>query len=358
MKRMMRRTWCLPHGVPSGKREFLEARLYLRWKWIFKYIKRRLFCYVWVQQFGLTPECTKICTKHHRILWINWAASSLGDSLMDLSGRVLLSEHEVTLLTHPKNAALYENDFVFSAVFSQPWALISRLDKRYFDLVICDAFSPRVFVWKLLIAPRTPFVGLYSYINGFEVHRTYFAFARMRELISTNRTIEVIRPTISVPDNLNEASATDVCVAVGGEWLFRTYDHWLPVIRWLVDRGLSVTLVGSKNGLETAAVISGSCPSVRSTVGKLTLPEVVNQIASCKAFLGADGGLWHIACAIPLPTVALFADCQIFDEEGNRVTRETTDMVCETLYDDATVSNIPYQFVIAACERLLARIDL
>ncbi|MEE2821211.1 MAG: glycosyltransferase family 9 protein [Pseudomonadota bacterium] len=277
---------------------------------------------------------------------------------MDLSARVLLLGHKITLLSHPKNADLYKNDSVFSAVFSDPWALIRCLGRGYFDLVICDAYSPRVFVWKLLVAPRTPFVGLYSYINGFEVHRTYFAYARMRELLSIDRAIGEIRPTIALPDCLSKAPATDVCVAVGGEWSFRTYDHWLPIVQWLVDQGLTVTLVGSENGIEKAEFLTSCIPSVHSTVGKLSLPEVIGQIAASKAFIGADGGLWHVACSIPLPTVVLFADCQIFNEEGKRVTRETTDMVCETLYNDDAVSQIPYRSVIEACGRLFARIEL
>lgn len=356
LKYLMRRTWHLPDQVPSGQREFLEARGYIRWKWIVKFIKRRLFCFLFVQQFGLTLEHKTISDKHRRILWINWSAPSLGDSLMDLSARVLLLGHEVTLLTHPKNADLYKNDPLFSAVYSELSELIRCLGRGYFDLVICDAFSPRVFVRKLLVAPRTPFVGLYSYVNGFEVHRTYFAFARMRELLSIDCAISEVRPTIALPDCSSKAPAADVCVAVGGEWSFRSYDHWLPVVQWLVDRGLSVTLVGSENGEEEAEFISSSVPSVHSTVGQLSLPEVVGQIASCKVFIGADGGLWHIACSIPVPTVVLFADCQIFDEAGNRVTRETTDMVCETLYNDAEVSKISPHSVTEACERLFIRI--
>ena len=150
----------------------------------------------------------------------------------------------------------------------------------------------------------------------------------------------------------------DVCVAVGGEWAFRTYQNWLEIISWLVRNGYSVSLVGSDNGIEMSEEIVASEPSVRSTVGTLSLQEVAVEIAGARSFIGADGGLWHIACAIPKPTVVLFADCQIFDEEGHRMTRETTDMVCEILYDDLAVSNIGPDFVIAAFQRLWTRIEV
>jgi len=117
-----------------------------------------------------------------------------------------------------------------------------------------------------------------------------------------------------------------------------------------------VSLVGSENGVYDASEILEKQSSVRSTVGRLSIQQVCVEISKAKVFIGADGGLWHIACAIPIPTVALFADCQIFDEEGNRVTRETQDMICEILYDEIQVSSIPSSRVIEAFDRLWNRI--
>ena len=167
------------------------------------------------------------------------------------------------------------------------------------------------------------------------------------------------RPTVSVPTELQHPlPKVDVCIAIGGEWSFRTYDHWLPIVSSLASQGYSVSLVGSENGAQKARKIQEEVPSVRSTVGKLSVREVVSEIATAKIFIGADGGLWHIACAIPIPTVVLFADCQIFDEDGSRVTRETKDMICEILYDDGEVCNISPSSVIEAFERLKSWVGL
>ena len=355
----MRRSWYLSKVVPSGQAEFIANRLYARPKWIFKYLKRRLFTLLVYRMFGLVPELNKIADEHRSILWINWAAPSLGDSLMDLSARVLLDGREVVLLTHLKNKTLFENDDYYSSVFSDYRELIAKYGKNYFDLVICDSYSPRVLFKKLAVAPFVPFVGLYGYLNGFEVHRTYFAFARMMELLAIEKLIYPIRPSISLHNELlNQRPEVDVCIAVGGEWPFRTYDQWCEVVSWLTEKGYSVSLVGSKNGVCDASKILDNQPSVRSTVSCSSLREVCVEIAKAKIFIGADGGLWHIACAIPIPTVVLFADCQIFDEDGNRVTRETKDMICEILYDDVEVSNIPSSRVIEAFERLRKRVGL
>lgn len=357
IKILMRKTWRLPKGVASGQAFFLQKRRYRQLRWILKYIKRRIFVFIAVQHFGLTREVQAISDSDRNILWINWAAPSLGDSLMDLSARVMLYDRKVTLLTHPHNVELYRGDPYFHAVYSDPMLLRSENGSSAFDIVLCDAFSPRVLFRKILVAPLVPFVGLYGYINGFEVHRTRFAFERMSQLLGVSNSRYFQRPSIMVSDEeLVQRFPSDVCIAVGGEWSFRTYNHWLEVIERLILDGHSVSLVGSKNGIETANAILASQPAVRSTVGMLSLKEVVSHIAKAKMFIGADGGLWHIACAIPTPSVVLFADCQIFDEEGKRVTRETEDIICETLYHENDVSCIPSVRVNEAFKRLVKKL--
>lgn len=308
---------------------------------------------------GRGVKCHRIEARHRRILWVNLAAPSLGDSLMDLAARTLLYDKELILLTHRKNAQLYEDDRFFSKVYTSARCVREAFHGKPFDLVICDAFSPRVMLKKILAAPHVDFVGLYGFLNGFEVHRTYFAFARMRDLVAVDELESDDKlqcPTISVPDLLQDRPEADVCIAVGGEWFFRTYNNWQAIAGWLISRGYSVLLVGSDNGVQEAREIEEQFPSIRSSVGELSLREVVSEISRSKFFIGADGGLWHIACAIPIPTVALFADCQMFDEDGNRVTRETKDMICEALYDDVQVSNIDPIKVVEAFERLRDRV--
>lgn len=347
-------TTTLPLGrcVPSGVDRFLIECEHGCWKWRFKFWKRWVVANVLINVFG-GHQLDQIEARHRRILWINLAAPSIGDSLMDLSARVLLKQRQVDLLTHKKNVDLYVGDSWFHRVSDQPFDFKAEM----YDLVICDSFSPRVLFHKLLLAPKTQLVGLYGFLNGFEVHRTYFAFARMMELLALDRISEPIRPIISLSSEIgDQPKEIDVCIAIGGEWSFRTYDHWPRVISRLIGRGYSVSLVGSDNGINMASEIVEMEPSVRSTVGDLSLSEVVIEIAGSKIFIGADGGLWHVACAIPIPTVVLFADCQIFDQEGDRVTRDTKDMICEALYDDVKVSNIPDSYVFEAFERLWNRV--
>ena len=53
-------------------------------------------------------ELFSILPKHKKILWINISAPSLGDSLMDLSSRVLLRNKKIDLFTDKKNAHIFK----------------------------------------------------------------------------------------------------------------------------------------------------------------------------------------------------------------------------------------------------------
>lgn len=353
VKKLMARTWTLSPRVPSDKHRALIEHDYRKISAIIKYLKRRIFCYIFIEYFGFNSELKVIQSQHQRILWVNWSAPSLGDSLMDLSSRVLLRDREITLLTHPNNVQLYIEDDVFKFVYAEPARIVAELGRGYFDLVICDAFSPRVLLRKLLVEPRAPFVGMYGFLNSFEIHRTYFSFHRMQELLGVTSHEHAIRPLIKT---YREQKIYDVCIAVGGEWGYRTYSKWPLVVGRLLDLGLSVVLVGSSNGIAASNSICDEYRNVCSLVGTLGIAEVVREIAKAKVFVGADGGLWHIACAIPVPSVVLFADCQIFDETGARVTRETRDIECETLYDEVEVSRIDPESVVNAYQRLEERL--
>lgn len=356
--KIMKKSWGLPSNVPSDVNRFLSGGSITTLRWLFKYLKRRLFCFVCVEFFGILAERQSILPAHRRILWINWAAPSLGDSLMDLSSRVLLKGRQVTLLTHPKNADLFINDEWFDGVYSSPRVLVSHFGRCYFDLVICDSFSPRVLIKKLFVTPFVDFCGLYGYLNGFEVHRTLFAYHRMASLIGITLNNVCLKPHITIESNTGASVGTDICIAVGGEWEFRTYNYWCEVALELEKAGLSIVLVGSANGMAISNLILERCQSVTSTVGLLDLKGVAQMISNCRLFVGADGGLWHIASSISVPSVVLFADCQLFDQDGIRVTRQTKDTICETLYDEWEVSNIPVEQVLQACKNMFKRIGL
>ena len=87
-----KKTFTLPFKfvIPNYIDEFLKKKSTTK-LWV-KYIKRYLYILFKGQQ---SLEILKISNEHKDILWINFSAPSIGDSLMDLSSRSLLSDRKV-----------------------------------------------------------------------------------------------------------------------------------------------------------------------------------------------------------------------------------------------------------------------
>lgn len=336
--------------VPSDITNF-KARLGREWpKWCWKLIKRKLLFYSFGQLFGLVRYANRLPAVRSRILWINLSAPSLGDCLMDLASISLLTRyHDVWLLTHPKNKELCDLIDGFQAVFDS----VDEVNHSMIniDFIICDSFAPRVLAKKCSVGSSIPFVGLYGFVNGFEVHRTIFSYARMYELLEYSEPLVGIS---SAPLKFERrAKASYMVLAVGGEWDFRTYRRWNKVLCKILNKGMACVLVGSINGVEESLVLSQEFTSVTNLVGKTAISEVVSLIGNAQLFLGCDGGLWHIANSVGTPSVALFADCQIFAANGDRVTREPPDAIVRVLYAPSNVNEIHPECVVSAVEDLL-----
>lgn len=147
-----------------------------------------------------------------------------------------------------------------------------------------------------------------------------------------------------------------IAIGIGGEWDFRTYNQWSAVLRGLVDAGLSIVLVGSRNGESEAARLREEFSHVINLVGKTPLQDAAAILRRATAYIGADGGLWHLASACGTPSVALHADCQIFDREGNRTSRAPEEPVCLALHGSTSVCEINPGVVLRNALSLLAKL--
>lgn len=343
------------HFVPSDQKRFLECEVW-KLKWVFKYFKRKLYMRLIGQH---KKELSHIPSTTKSVLWINLSAPSLGDSLMDLSGRQLLTGFNLDLLTDSKNASLYQNDPFFKNVFVDA----DELQNHQYDLVILDAYSPRILKIKSRILPNLSFVGLWGYVNGFEVHRTLYSFYRMQFLLQNNQTLPKLIPLMHVPDFFDTGLSQGkrrIAIVVGAEWAYRRYSYWSEVIAEVVREygdAFEILLIGSSNGVAEAEEISLAFPQCKNFVGKCTLSETSSLIEQSDIVLAADGGLWHIACALNKPSIVLFADTKLFDEDGSRATRETQDILCQSLYANSFVSEIKADQIFHEFQLLISKID-
>ncbi|NBT36259.1 MAG: hypothetical protein EBT03_12135, partial [Betaproteobacteria bacterium] len=231
--------------------------------------------------------------------------------------------------------------------------------RHRYDLVLVDSFSPRSLRPKILVDRALPFVGLYGFLNGFEIHRTFFSFGRLAKLLSlpgsevsrARLTISLGQSQLNAPPKVQENS---IAVGIGGEWSFRTYTRWREVIE-LLPPEWPLVMLGSSNGRELAEQIEERIgrENLQNLVGHTSLEETCWVLRRCQIYIGADGGLWHLASACGVPSVVLIADCGLFDAKGIRVGRDTLNPHSEVLHAEGRVDEVPPQRVVKAAERFL-----
>lgn len=333
--------------IPSEQKKYLQKEAW-KFKRIFKFFRRYLYMYFTGQ---LKLERDSISSETKTILWINTTAPSLGDSLMDLSGRVLLKNYEVDLYTSSKNSILYKYDKIFKNVYDENNL---NFDKNY-DLIIVDSYSPRSMKIKNQYFKRTPFVGMYGFLNGFEIHRTYYSFFRLSSLLHEITDKSKMDLSMSIPSDVHVENLPDefITIVIGAEWDFRKYKFWANVIEHILE-DTHVVLVGSSNGIQESHILESKFV-VHNYVGKLSIYETAYIISRASMQLCADGGLWHVACAFKIPTIVLFADCHLYIN-GMHYARNTEAQLCEVLYSDNEVSDIEYKSIVNAFYKLKGKI--
>lgn len=89
-------------------------------------------------------------------------------------------------------------------------------------------------------------------------------------------------------------------------------DHWISVGRALRDAGL-VPVFTAGNDIEAArsqriaaGIAEGS--ALGEVLFRPTLTQLTERIAKARLCLGVDTGFTHIACALTVPTIAIFTD--------------------------------------------------
>lgn len=314
LKKEFKRTYNLPfkHLIPNYTAAFLKQKhLIFRW---FKFAKRYFYIILKKQK---SLEIYEILNNHKNILWINLSAISFGDSLMDLSGRVLLSNKNIDLYTHSKNAPLYRSDHIFNNIFIN----IDELVNVNYDLVIIDSYSTRSMKIKAKVVPDVSFVGVYGFFNGPEVNRVLFSFHQINNLLGYLKSADEINKlaisSISISNN-DKFSILDlklpknyIAIAIGGEWLNRTYNRWIEVIQGLLeyDPSLNIVILGSSNGKEVAKKIIKMFPSeiVFDCVNKFSFCQTTEIIKRSSILICCDGGLMHAANASKKTMIVLLA---------------------------------------------------
>ena len=350
------RTHKLPfkYVIPTYTNQYLKKKpIYQRF---IKFFKRYIYIVIKGQK---NLETFSILPSHHKILWINLSASSIGDSLMDLSSRVMLSDKNVDLFTNKKNKHIYQDDEIFNNVFSQ----INEMQNIKYSLVILDSYSTRSIKIKSLIAKDSPYVGMFGYFNGPEVNRILFSFHQMNNLLGNNLNEGEINKkaknfiTISKSDKLiinDIVTENYLVIALGGEWEYKTYKKWDEIIERLIsqDCDLRIVLIGSDNALQQSLEILKKFSEYNflNCVARLTYNQTIEVIRQSKLLLCCDGGLLHGATAVNANTLALLARLS----PEMLLTKNTSAF---SLYDDDNVNRILVHDILSKYEEAFSFFD-
>ena len=337
-------TFPFKYKIPSYVDAFLAKKFLFKAR--IKFIKRCLYILIKRQK---SLEVYKINNEDIRLLWINLSAPSLGDSLMDLSSRVLLENKKIDLFTDIKNAHLYSDDLFFSKIITEK----REVNSQSYDLIIIDSFSSKSIKIKTEIAPRLPYVGLFGFYNGPEVNRVLFSFHQINNLIgyfhTETRINEMAKSSISISIrdkktiDLLKLPTSFIAIVIGGEWKYRTYKNWIGVIKklFLKDTRINLILIGSDNARDYEKEILEAFPdsNIKSFVSKLTFNQTAQLIKKANFLFCCDGGLMHAANAVGTIFIPLFARLEA-------EMQLTVSSIAYPLYDIDDVNNISAEKII------------
>lgn len=87
--------------------------------------------------------------------------------------------------------------------------------------------------------------------------------------------------------------------------------RWPPwrfheVAKWLISKGVDVTVVGGREDVEASEIIGAGLPGVKNFTGKTSLEDTARILASSDLLISSDSGIMHLAVAVGTPVVALF----------------------------------------------------
>lgn len=279
---------------------------------IFKTLRRLIRRYINLFIKGQCKlEQQHILPEQKKILWIFLTMPQIGDSLMDLSARILLSDKKVDLFSQPVVCNLMKYDQYFNELISNQ----EDLRNRHYDLIIIDAFISKSLRIKNKYFKKIPFVSMARFFGGPEFNRTLFSFSRMHDLLNISNTIEDIEKkaklTITLPQNLTKTIKHNnkiITIAVGGKHPFRTYTKWDKLAIKLIEKypDFKFIVVGTQHSTDISKK-NFQVRKVDNYVGKLSIFETAHIIKQSNLLICADSGLLHIANAVNTPVLALFA---------------------------------------------------
>jgi hypothetical protein len=276
-------------------------------------IKRNALMLLSGQQLLIASDAPQTTRK---LLWYyDWA--TIGDSIMDLSQRFLIDPRIAIDLCMPHGPIeLFIGDERFRRVSRS----LDDCDARY-DMVIVQSLSTKTIFKKLQYHPFTPWLSIMAHRRDERFSRIQLAYEQIARVFKP-REAGPIEPALTIPAlGTRQSRPFTISVAVGGGDKRRRYENWPELIRLIcsswpkrIARPSFILIGAGETARETVEAVSEllECGHVESYVDLPDVAAAAELIQQSSFFVGADGGLMHIAAALSKPGVAIF--CEIKPE--------------------------------------------
>ncbi len=252
-----------------------------------------------------------------RVLWITtW--TTVGDAILDLAARSLVPPSiELELCIAPALAPLFAHDARFARVHLDPAACGAG-----FDLVLLDVLSTASIRLKARHFSGVPFATLRGHLLGESFDRAAFADRRVRQLFGLGLGA-VVAPWLTLGSDGRvdvrpaEPASFRLGVPLGARVAEKRYPHWPAALARIAagwprpERPPRFVLLG--HGPDAEADVAAFDAGFLARHATLaidrhgSLADAARALAGCDAFLGVDGGLMHVAVALGVPGLAVFA---------------------------------------------------
>jgi heptosyltransferase-2 len=191
-----------------------------------------------------------------------------------------------------------------------------------FDIIVSYLYDPdEIFRTNIARCSTAQFiVGLHRPDEQEGIHATK-VFLKPLERLAIFDADPVPRLTLNAqPSTLNEIALHPGSGSERKNW---PEERWAELIDQLLhSTTLSLLLVGGEAEGERLQRLAAALPPTRCKVAQsLPLAQLARMLECCVAFLGHDSGISHLATALGLPAVILWADTkeEIWRPQGERL---------------------------------------
>lgn len=176
------------------------------------------------------------------------------------------------------------------------------LNRRYETVLLTHSFGPLRFPFN---ADRTMASDAWRQFRPGQLNETLFNFEAVRHLLGIDYTAADLDGYFA--GNLRYSRPGEVLVGVNsgskpGRWMSKRWPHFPQLARRLAARGLRVASFGSKD-----EYVDGTEDCTGGTVEQMS-----RAMLACTHFVSNDSGPMHIANALGIPVLAIFAPTDPF----------------------------------------------